>query len=85
MSQLDPKEAGEAAYLLANGQGKTRASRTGTVKQSSRWSLIFLSAGEESLTALMAKAGQRANAGQEIRLADIEADSGLGMGVFENM
>jgi putative DNA primase/helicase len=85
LSQLDPKEAGEAAYLLANGQGKTRASRSGTVKQSSRWSLIFLSAREESLTALMAKAGQRTNAGQEIRLADIEADAGLEMGIFENI
>ncbi|HAU0497367.1 TPA: DUF927 domain-containing protein [Legionella pneumophila] len=85
LSQVDPKEAGEAAYLLANGQGKTRASRAGTVKQTSRWSLIFLSAGEESLTSLMAKAGLRANAGQEIRLADIEADAGLGMGLFENI
>ncbi len=85
LSQIDPREAGEAAYLLANGQGKTRASRAGTVKQSSSWSLFFLSAGEESLTALMAKAGQRANAGQEIRLADIEADAGENMGIFENL
>ncbi|WP_457589305.1 DUF927 domain-containing protein, partial [Legionella pneumophila] len=23
LSQMDPREAGEAAYLLANGQGKT--------------------------------------------------------------
>lgn len=46
LSQIDPREAGEAAYLLANGQGKTRASRTGTVRQSSRWFLFFLSAGE---------------------------------------
>ena len=85
LSQMDPKEAGEAAYLLANGQGKTRATRQGTVRQSTRWSLFFLSAGEESLTALMAKAGQRVNAGQEIRLADIEADAGAGMGVFEKL
>lgn len=85
LSQVDPKEAGEAAYLLANGQGKTLAPRTGTVKQSASWSLFFLSAGEESLTALMAKAGQRANAGQEIRLAEIEADAGAGMGLFENI
>ena len=78
-------EAGEAAYLLANGQGKTRASRAGTTKQSASWSFFFLSAGEESLTALMAKAGQRINAGQEIRLADIEADAGAGMGLFETI
>ncbi|MGQ3888597.1 hypothetical protein ACQUW5_06135 [Legionella sp. CNM-1927-20] len=39
----------------------------------------LLSAGEESLTGLMAKAGQRTDAGQEIRLADIEADAGVGL------
>ncbi len=85
LSQMDPKEAGEAAYLLANGQGKTRASRHGTVKPSSRWSLFFLSAGEESLMSLMARAGQKTNAGQEIRLADIEADAGLNKGIFEKI
>ena len=83
LSQIDPKEAGEAAYLLANGQGKARASRTGAARQAARWRLLFLSAGEESLTALMARAGRKANAGQEIRLADIEADAGVGMGAFE--
>jgi uncharacterized protein (DUF927 family)/phage/plasmid primase-like uncharacterized protein len=83
LSQIDPKEAGEAAYLLANGQGKARASRTGAARQSARWRLLFLSAGEESLTALMARAGRKANAGQEIRLADIDADAGAGMGAFE--
>lgn len=85
LSQMDPKEAGEAAYLLANGQGKTRASRHGTAKLSSRWSLFFLSAGEESLMSLMARAGQKTNAGQEIRLADIEADAGFNMGLFEKI
>lgn len=83
LSQIDPREAGEAAYLLANGQGKARASRTGTARQSARWRLLFLSAGEESLTALMARVGRRASAGQEIRLADIESDAGAGMGAFE--
>jgi uncharacterized protein (DUF927 family) len=83
LSQIDPKEAGEAAYLLANGQGKARASRDGTARQSARWVLLFLSAGEESLTALMARAGRKSNAGQEIRLADIDADAGAGMGAFE--
>lgn len=83
LSQIDPKQAGEAAYLLANGQGKVRASRTGAARQSAIWRLLFLSAGEESLTSLMARAGMTTNAGQEIRLADIEADAGAGMGAFE--
>jgi hypothetical protein len=68
LSQIDPREAGEAAYLLANGQGKARASRSGTARQSARWRLLFLSAGEESLAALMARSGRKANAGQEIAL-----------------
>jgi putative DNA primase/helicase len=29
LAQLDPKVAGESAYMLANGQGKSRAGRTG--------------------------------------------------------
>jgi uncharacterized protein (DUF927 family) len=85
LSQIDPKDAGEAAYLLANGQGKTRAARSGTARQAASWRLLFLSAGEESLSALMARSGRKVNAGQEIRLADIEADAGAGLGVFETL
>lgn len=85
LSQMDPKDAGDAAYLLANGQGKTRASRAGMARQPARWRLLFLSAGEESLSAMMARAGKRSNAGQEVRLADIEADAGAGLGAFETL
>lgn len=85
LSQCDPREAGEAAYLLANGQGKARAARNGTARASQRWRLLFLSAGEESLSSLMARAGKKANAGQEIRLADFDADAGAGMGAFEQL
>lgn len=85
LSQCDPREAGESAYLLANGQGKARAARNGTARASQRWRLLFLSAGEESLSALMARVGRKTNAGQEIRLADFDADAGAGMGAFEQL
>jgi uncharacterized protein (DUF927 family) len=85
LSQVDPKDAGEAAYLLANGQGKTRASRSGLARPTLTWRLIYLSAGEESLSALMARAGRRPTAGQEIRMAEIEADAGKGMGLIEEL
>lgn len=85
LSQIEPKDAGEAAYMLANGQGKVRSSRTGTARAPTKWRLLVLSAGEESLSAIMAKAGKKANAGQEIRLADLDADSGCGMGAFGNL
>ncbi len=85
LSQIAAKDVGDSAYLLANGQGKSRASKSGNARQAARWRLLFLSAGEESLVAMMAKAGKKANAGQEIRLADIEADAGVGMGIFEEL
>ena len=62
LSQCDPKEAGESAYLLANGQGKARALRNGTARASQRWRMLLLSAGEESLSSLMARAGRKTNA-----------------------
>jgi putative DNA primase/helicase len=85
ISQIDPAAAGDAAYMLANGQGKVRAQRNGLARAPQRWRLLFLSAGEESLTAIMSRAGKRTSAGQEIRLADIEADAGAGMGIFEKL
>lgn len=85
LSQIEPREAGEAAYMLANGQGKARASRNGTARQPARWRVLFLSAGEVSLSTLIESTGKKANAGQEIRLADIAADAGAGMGAFENL
>lgn len=84
LSQIQAGEAGDAAYMLANGQGKARAGRSGETRQSARWRLLFLSAGEVSLATLMESAGKQANAGQEIRLADIPADAGAGMGLFES-
>lgn len=83
LSQADPKEAGEAAYMLANGQGKTRATRNGTARKAASWRLMFLSSGEETLAQMMNSAGKKANAGQEIRLADINIDAGKNMGGFE--
>ena len=83
LSQCEPKQAGDAAYMLANGQGKARAGRNGNARQSASWRLLFLSSGEVSLSSLLAGVGQRVNAGQEVRLADIAADAGKGLGLFE--
>lgn len=85
LAQLDPKVAGESAYMLANGSGKTRANRTGGMRDRSFWRLLFLSAGEIGLAQHMAEAGKQARAGQELRLAEIPADAGSGLGVFEEL
>lgn len=83
LAQLDPKVAGETAYMLANGAGKTRAARTGGARERAFWRVLFLSAGEISLAQHMAEANRTTRAGQEIRLVDIPADAGAGMGAWE--
>jgi len=85
LAQLDPKAAGEVAYMLANGSGKTRAGRTGGMRARADWRLLFLSAGEIGLSTHMAEAGKQTRAGQELRLAEIPADAGAGLGLFENL
>jgi len=85
LAQVDPKTAGECAYMLANEQSKARATRTGTPRARLSWRLLFLSAGELGLADHMAEGMKRARTGQEVRMADIPADAGKGMGAFENL
>lgn len=85
LSQVDPKVAGEVAYMLANGSGKVRAGQTGIKRGVASWRLLFLSSGEAGLTEHMALAGRKPKAGQEIRLLDIAADAGQGYGLFDSL
>lgn len=85
LAQVDPKTAGECAYMLANEQSKARATRTGTPRARLSWRLLFLSAGELGLADHMAEGMKRARTGQEVRMADIPADAGRGMGAFEDL
>src|SRR5450830_46968 len=82
LAQVDPREAGEIAYMVANGQGKQRSARTGSAKPRQSWRLLFLSAGEIGLAQHMADGGKKAKAGQEVRLVDVQADAGQGLGLF---
>lgn len=85
LAQLDPRAAGEVAYMLANGAGKARAQRSGGMRDTAFWRLLFLSAGEIGLAQHMMEAGKQAKAGQELRVAEIPADAGAGLGIFEQL
>lgn len=85
ISQIDPKAVGESAYMLANGGGKVRANRTGTMRDAATWRLLFVSSGEAGLAEHMAQANRKPKAGQEIRLLEIPADAGAGAGMFEEL
>ena len=84
LSQLDPNDAGQVAYQLANGLGKSRMTASITARRRLRWRLLFLSSGEISLADHIRTRGHRSRGGQEVRLLDIPADAGKGLGLFEH-
>ncbi|MNX81379.1 hypothetical protein D3C86_1130640 [compost metagenome] len=85
LGKMDPSQAGTTAYTLANGVGKTISKRAQTWQPTATWRLLFLSTGEEKLSELAERGGHQIKAGQEIRMADIHAYAGMGMGVFESL
>ncbi len=82
LAQIDPKDAGETVYMLANGAGKGRMSRNAELKEPHTWRVLFLSTGEITLAEHMKSAGKKTRAGQETRIIDIPADTGK-HGAFE--
>lgn len=85
IGQLDPRHAAGVAYLLANGQGKSRSRRDGSLRAPATWRLLFLSCGEVGLGDLVTEAGGRYRAGMEVRVIDMPADAGQGLGVFDRV
>lgn len=69
--QAMPKEAGEVAYLLANGMDKARARKTLEARARRRWQTLFLSTGEITLADRLQTEGKTPKAGQEVRMVDI--------------
>ena len=84
MSEVSGREAGAAAYMLANGAGKARADRSGRARPLYRWRVMILSSGEIGLADKVAEAGGKAAAGQMVRLLDIAAD-GFPHGAFAEL
>lgn len=84
LSQFDPEKAGQAVYLIANESGASRLTSSLHLQKQASWQLLFLSSGEISLAAHVAEAGKKAKGGQEVRMVDIPADTGI-HGLFENL
>jgi putative DNA primase/helicase len=79
MGEMNGRDIGAAVYMLANGQAKQRMTDTTKPKT---WITLFVSTGELALKAAMLEAGTLTRAGQEVRLIDIEADTGA-HGIFD--
>ena len=84
LGQLDDRNAGDAAYLLMNGMGKSRARIDGSAKEAAQWTLALLSSGETTLLEKTKAAGKRGKAGQAVRVIDIPAEAGRHMGLFDD-
>src|SRR5262249_46657115 len=76
---------GEIAYMLANGQGKRRARRDGSALRPAQWRGLFFCSGEIFLADKMTEIGKKPRAGQMVRLSDIPAAAGAGIGLFQNL
>ena len=85
LAEVSPKVAGEAIYMLGNGEGKQRSRKDGSLANRYTWQLLYLSAGEVSLRATLEQAGIPVRAGQEVRFIDLPADAGRNLGVFDTV
>jgi putative DNA primase/helicase len=83
IGQASPRVVGELAYMLGNGRGKGRMKRDATARTVHRWRVLFLSTGEVPMATRIMEGGDKARAGQEVRVLEIAADAGQGRGLFE--
>jgi uncharacterized protein (DUF927 family) len=81
---VDARDAASSLYGLANGSGKARAARDGSLREPKSWRALILSTGEvPTETKLAEDRGRKARAGQLVRMLDIPADRGKGFGAFD--
>jgi putative DNA primase/helicase len=71
VSQADPAEVSQVIYMIANGQGKQRANRSGTARKLHQWRVIALSTGEQSIETHLEQKRLKVKAGQDVRLLSV--------------
>ena len=86
IKQIDARIAENVVYMICNATGKSRMTRQITQRSSLSWRLLFLSSGELGLAEHVRTAGKAAiKGGANVRLINIPADAGRGMGIFEDI
>ena len=84
ISSVDAKDGSQVTYMFANRKGKARINADTSLRDVASWNALMLSNGEKSMKAHAAESGISLNAGQELRLANIDADAGKGMGILDD-
>ena len=80
VGQVDAREMGPALYSLANGTGKARAARDGSLREPKTWRVLAISSGEVPVDGKLSEdRGRKTRAGQQVRLLDIPAQRAYGV------
>lgn len=77
IAEVSAKALDDAAYMLANGKGRRRLTSKAELQPTRTWKLSLLSTGEISIPDKLLLGRIKAQAGQDIRILDIEADAQL--------
>ncbi|WP_448192724.1 DUF927 domain-containing protein [Azospirillum sp. sgz301742] len=85
MGQGDGRAVDAMGYMLSNGAGKARMNKDTSARPVTTWRVLFVSTGEIGLAEKVAETGRKTKAGQEVRILDIPADAGAGLGSFEHL
>jgi putative DNA primase/helicase len=87
LKQIEPGALAQAVYMMGNGSGKARSNQGGANRPQHTWRLWWLSSGEMRTEDRIKEAIQKTRfyAGQEVRMPDIPADAGAGLGAFEQL
>lgn len=85
IAQADPRAIQETIYMLGNSQGKSRMTRTLGSAPTFGWRTMIVSNGERTIGTYSRAGGVELAGGASVRLLDIPADPGAGLGVFEDL
>lgn len=85
MGQAKQTEIADIVYMIGNEAGSNRMTRGLSAAGLKTWRTVALSAGEETLEAVMRKIGQEFKGGMEVRMLNIPSDAGKGYRVYETL
>jgi putative DNA primase/helicase len=71
--------------MLGNGRGKGRMLASAQLRAHHEWHVLFYSSGEQTIASKLEEAGLRSFAGQAVRVIELQADMGKGLGAFEDV
>ena len=83
LAEIEPKALSRAAYALANGHQKERMGKNIELREGVTWRLLFMSAGEIGMAEKLSEDRLIQTCGQTVRLVELKADAGLGLGAFQ--